>query len=119
MPIGALRHRVVLQSPSAPPMAAAARPDLETVAELWAASGLSPAMSACADALSGRVTHEVWVRHRAGVPAMRFLSAAASSTSSRSSTPGRVAADASNACAGSEIYDDSPHDAISSRDLDD
>ena len=72
---GALRHRVVLQQPvRSDDGGGGATQTWETVAELWAAVlpiGGEERLSA--DALTGRVTHAVWIRHRAGVtPAMRF-----------------------------------------------
>lgn len=75
---GALRHRVLLQQPvRVADGGGGASESFETVAELWAAVlpiGGEERLSA--DALSGRLTHEVWLRYRAGVtPAMRFLHA--------------------------------------------
>lgn len=76
MPIGALRHRVVLQHAArTPDGGGGATESWSPVAELWAAvRPISGDERIAADALSGQLTHEVWVRHRAGVtPSMRFL----------------------------------------------
>lgn len=72
---GALRHLVVLQQPlRSDDGGGGATQTWETVAELWAAVhpvGGEERLSA--DALTGRLTHEVWIRYRPGVsPAMRF-----------------------------------------------
>lgn len=72
---GALRHRVVLQQPvRVDDGGGGAMQTWETVAELWAAvSPVGGEERLTADALTGRVTHEVWIRYRPGVtPAMRF-----------------------------------------------
>jgi len=76
MPIGALRHRVVLQhAVRTADGGGGATETWSTVAELWAAvRPITGDERVAADALSGQLTHEVWVRHRAGVtPSMRFL----------------------------------------------
>ena len=76
MPIGTLRHRIVLQQAvRTADGGGGAAETWSTVAELWAAiRPVSGDERVAADALSGQLTHEVWVRHRAGVtPAMRFL----------------------------------------------
>lgn len=74
--IGDMRLRVVLQQVvrTADGGGGAAETWM-TVAELWAAvRPISGDERIAADALAGQLTHEVWVRHRAGVtPAMRFL----------------------------------------------
>jgi SPP1 family predicted phage head-tail adaptor len=77
--IGALRHRLTLQSPSrADDGGGGAVVTWQTVAELWAAvRPISGDERLRADAVSGRITHEVWIRHRADVvPAMRFTDGA-------------------------------------------
>jgi SPP1 family predicted phage head-tail adaptor len=76
MPIGALRHRLVLQhAVRTADGGGGAAESWAAVAELWAAvRPISGDERVAADALAGQLTHEVWVRHRAGVaPAMRFL----------------------------------------------
>lgn len=75
--IGDLRHRLVLEAVSrVDDGAGGADETWATVAELWA--GLIPLSGIendVADQLTGRVTHEIWVRYRTGVkPAMRFRS---------------------------------------------
>ena len=73
--IGALRHRLTLEAPSrAGDGGGGAAVTWEAVAELWAAvRPISGDERLRADAVSGRITHEVWIRHRADVaPAMRF-----------------------------------------------
>jgi SPP1 family predicted phage head-tail adaptor len=72
---GALRHRVVLQQPvRVDDGGGGATQTWQTVAELWAAvTSIGGEERLSADALTGRVTHEVWIRYRPGVtPAMRF-----------------------------------------------
>ena len=78
----------------------------ETVAELWASvRPISGDERLRADQLAGRVTHEVWIRHRAGVIARHALRAGA--RISRSS-PSLEAArrDRLGACARSARYED-------------
>ena len=73
--IGDLRHRLTLeQSTRTDDDCGGAVETWGAVAELWAAlRPLSGFERETADQLAGRVTHEVWVRHRVGVePAMRF-----------------------------------------------
>jgi SPP1 family predicted phage head-tail adaptor len=73
--IGDLRHRVTLeQSVRADDGCGGAIETWEAVAQLWGAvRPLSGFERETADQLAGRVTHEVWVRYRAGVePEMRF-----------------------------------------------
>lgn len=77
--IGDLRHRMTLQTPArTADGGGGASVVWTTVVEISAA--LRPQAggeSLDADRLSGRVTHEIWIRHRAGVvPAMRFLQGA-------------------------------------------
>jgi SPP1 family predicted phage head-tail adaptor len=74
--IGDMRHRVILQQiVRTSDGGGGASESWSTVAELWAAiRPISGDERVVADAISGQLTHEVWVRHRAGVtPAMRFL----------------------------------------------
>jgi SPP1 family predicted phage head-tail adaptor len=73
--IGALRHRLTLESPSRTgDGGGGAAVTWQLVAELWAhVRPISGDERLRADGVSGRVTHEVWLRHRADVvPAMRF-----------------------------------------------
>ena len=77
--IGALRERLTLESPSrADDGGGGAVVTWNTVAELWAAvRPISGDERLRHDAVTGRVTHEVWIRHRGDVvPAMRFTSGA-------------------------------------------
>ena len=74
--IGNLDQRLMLQSPvRTPDGAGGATIAWSLIAEVWA--WVSPAGGAerlDAEGLKGRVTHEVWLRHREGVkPEMRFL----------------------------------------------
>lgn len=73
--IGDLRHRLTLEQPvRVDDDSGGAVETWTAVDSLWA--GLRPLSGnerAAADQLAGRVTHEVWVRYRAGVePKMRF-----------------------------------------------
>ncbi len=73
--IGGLRYRVELQQPvRTSDGGGGAAETWDTVAELWAA--VIPVRGEeriSAEAVSGEVTHEVWIRNRAGVaPSMRF-----------------------------------------------
>ena len=73
--IGTLRHRVALQAPvRTGDGGGGAVVTWSTIAEVWAAirpQGGSEAVFA--EAVSGVVTHDITIRHRAGVvPAMRF-----------------------------------------------
>ena len=73
--IGALRERLTLQSPiRTDDGGGGATLTWATVAELWAAvRPISGDERLRHDAVTGRVTHEVWIRHRSDVvPAMRF-----------------------------------------------
>lgn len=75
IPIGALRYRMELQQPvRTSDGGGGASVSWETIAEIWAAVlPISGEERLTADAVSGRLTHEVWIRHRAGVtPSMRF-----------------------------------------------
>lgn len=74
--IGDLRHRLALQAPMA--SADGGGGVMQTwslVAEVWAALRPSSGSEAFeADGLKGRVSHEIWIRHRSGVgPEMRFV----------------------------------------------
>jgi SPP1 family predicted phage head-tail adaptor len=73
--IGALRHRIMLEAQvRAADGGGGATVTWTPVAELWA--GIEPitgSETVRGEALAGRVSHEVTVRHRPGVePAMRF-----------------------------------------------
>jgi SPP1 family predicted phage head-tail adaptor len=73
--IGDLRDRVTLeQEVRTPDGAGGATSSWETVEELWAAiRPITGDERLRADQVSGRLTHEVWIRYRSGVlPAMRF-----------------------------------------------
>ena len=73
--IGNLRERLTLESPSrADDGGGGATVTWEPVSELWAAvRPISGDERLRHDAVTARVTHEVWIRHRADVvPAMRF-----------------------------------------------
>ncbi len=75
MHIGAMNERFALEQPVRTPDAAGgATVAWETVAEVWAAvRPISGDERLAHDQLAGRLTHEVWMRHRSGVtPAMRF-----------------------------------------------
>jgi SPP1 family predicted phage head-tail adaptor len=74
--IGSLDHRLMLQAPSrSPDGGGGATITWLLVAEVWAAvRPLSGNEGLDAEGVKGRVTHEVWIRYRAGVkPEMRFL----------------------------------------------
>lgn len=73
--IGTLRHRVLLEAPvRSADGGGGATVAWMPVAEVWA--GIGPGTgseSVLAESLGGRVSHEIVLRHRAGVePAMRF-----------------------------------------------
>lgn len=73
--IGDLRHRLVLEEVSRVDDGSGGSDETWlAVTELWA--GLRPMTGQereAADQIAGRVTHEIWVRHRTGVkPRMRF-----------------------------------------------
>ena len=73
--IGELRHRLNLEAATRSSDGAGGVSETwDVVAEVWAAiRPLAGAERLDADRLSGRVTHEIWLRHRDGVaPAMRF-----------------------------------------------
>lgn len=76
IPIGELSHRVRLEQPERTPDAAGGATVVwSLVAEVWAAlRPLSGSETVAADGLTGRVSHEIWIRHRDGVvPEMRFV----------------------------------------------
>ena len=73
--IGDLRHRLMLEAPvRTGDGAGGASLTWSLVAEVWGAiRPQSGSESADAEALRGRVTHEIWIRHKGGVgPDMRF-----------------------------------------------
>jgi SPP1 family predicted phage head-tail adaptor len=73
--IGALRERLTLEAPSrASDGGGGATVTWTTAAELWGAvRPVTGEERLRHDGISGRVTHQVWIRHRADVvPAMRF-----------------------------------------------
>jgi SPP1 family predicted phage head-tail adaptor len=75
MNIGTLDERLVLEQPArTPDGGGGAILAWEPVAELWArVRPISGEERLAHDQLAGRLTHEVWIRWRAGVtPAMRF-----------------------------------------------
>lgn len=75
--IGALRERVTLEAANrVADGGGGATVTWEAVTELWAAvRPIGGEERLRADQLAGRITHEVWIRHRSGVtPAMRFRS---------------------------------------------
>jgi SPP1 family predicted phage head-tail adaptor len=77
--IGALRDRLTLESPSrADDGGGGAAITWTSVADLWASiQPITGDERLRADAVSGRVTHQVWIRYRADVvPAMRFVAGA-------------------------------------------
>src|SRR5687767_2038695 len=75
MNIGSLRTRLTLEQPlRTPDGGGGASVAWQPVAELWAhVRPLSGDERLIHDQIAGRLTHQVWLRHRAGiVPAMRF-----------------------------------------------
>ena len=73
--IGALRERLALEQPvRSDDGGGGASISWTPIATVWAAvRTLSGDERLRHDQVSGRLTHEVWIRHRAGVaPAMRF-----------------------------------------------
>jgi SPP1 family predicted phage head-tail adaptor len=75
--IGALREVLTLEAPNrVADGGGGATVTWATVAELWAAvRPIGGEERLRADQIAGRVTHEVWIRHRPNVtPAMRFRS---------------------------------------------
>ena len=114
--IGALRERLTLQSPSrTADGGGGAAVTWETVAELWAhVRPISGDERLRHDAVAGRVTHEVWIRHRADVvPAMRFTDGGRilDIVAVLDAGPRLAAPTASNASAKNAISDAFPDDA--------
>jgi SPP1 family predicted phage head-tail adaptor len=75
MNIGSLRDRLTLEQPvRAADGGGGASVTWESVADLWAhVRPISGDERLAHDQIAGRLTHQVWVRHRTGVvPAMRF-----------------------------------------------
>jgi SPP1 family predicted phage head-tail adaptor len=75
VPIGELRHRLVLETPArASDGGGGADVTWQTVAEVWAAlRPLSGGESFSLDRVAGRLSHEIFIRHRDDVTlAMRF-----------------------------------------------
>ena len=74
-PIGALRDRLTLEAPiRSDDGGGGAVVTWTTIANLWGAvRPITGDERLRADAVTGRVTHQVWIRHRADVtPAMRI-----------------------------------------------
>jgi SPP1 family predicted phage head-tail adaptor len=79
MNLSNLRERLTLEEPvRTPDGGGGAGLAWQAVAELWAfVRPISGDERLAHDQLSGRLTHEVWIRYRAGVlPAMRFTQGA-------------------------------------------
>jgi SPP1 family predicted phage head-tail adaptor len=77
--IGALRDRLTLETPvRSDDGGGGATITWTTVADLWGAvRPITGDERLRADAVTGRVTHQVWIRHRPDVvPAMRFTQGA-------------------------------------------
>ena len=75
MNIGSLRERLTLEQPiRTPDGGGGASVTWQPVTELWAhVRPISGDERLEHDQVAGRLTHQVWIRHRAGVvPAMRF-----------------------------------------------
>ena len=76
VPIGEMRHRLALQAPLAEADGGGGvTRTWALVAEVWGAiRPVSGGEGVEADGVRGRVSHEMWVRHRASVgPEMRFV----------------------------------------------
>jgi SPP1 family predicted phage head-tail adaptor len=76
VPIGQLSHRLMLEAPTrAPDGGGGASVTWSLVGEVWGAIlSVSGGESVEADGVRGRITHEIWIRHRDGVvPEMRFV----------------------------------------------
>jgi SPP1 family predicted phage head-tail adaptor len=74
--IGEMRHRLALEAPLADSDGGGGvTRTWALVAEVWGAiRPLSGGEGVEADGLRGQVSHEIWIRHRAGVvPEMRFV----------------------------------------------
>lgn len=79
MHIGAMRERLTLEQPvRTPDGAGGATVAWQPVTEVWAhVRPISGDERLRHDQVAGRLTHEVWIRHRAGIaPAMRFTQGA-------------------------------------------
>ena len=79
MNIGSLRERLTLEQPvRTPDGGGGASVTWQPVTELWAhVRPISGDERLEHDQVAGRLTHQVWIRHRAGVaPAMRFRDSA-------------------------------------------
>lgn len=75
LPIGEMRHRLALESPvETPDGGGGSSRTWALVAEVWGAiRSQSGTERFEADGVSGRVSHEIWIRHRTGVtPDMRI-----------------------------------------------
>lgn len=73
--IGELRHRLSLEAPLATPDGGGGvTRTWALVAEVWGAiRPISGSEVSEADGVAGRVSHEIWIRHRTGItPEMRF-----------------------------------------------
>ena len=78
-PIGALRERLTLETPvRSDDGGGGATVTWTAVADVWGAvRPITGDERLRADAVTGRVTHQVWIRYRADVvPAMRFVAGA-------------------------------------------
>ena len=74
--IGEMRHRFALQAPlAAPDGGGGVTRSWALIAEIWGAlRPLSGGEVAESDGVSGRISHEIWIRQRGGVlPEMRFV----------------------------------------------
>jgi SPP1 family predicted phage head-tail adaptor len=79
MHIGAMRERLTLEQPvRTPDGAGGATVAWQPVTEVWAhVRPISGDERLRHDQVAGRLTHEVWIRHRTGIaPAMRFTQGA-------------------------------------------
>jgi SPP1 family predicted phage head-tail adaptor len=79
IPIGELSHRLRLEAPSRTADGGGGANVIWTlVAEVWGAIRTASGSERLeADGLKGRVSHEIWIRHRDGVaPDMRFVEGA-------------------------------------------
>ena len=75
LPIGEMSHRLALESPvETPDGGGGTSRTWALVAEVWGAIRPTTGSERFeADGLSGRVSHEIWIRHRMGVtPDMRI-----------------------------------------------
>jgi SPP1 family predicted phage head-tail adaptor len=77
--IGELRHRLRLEAAvRSPDGGGGADTAWEPVGDVWASvKAVGGTEQVSAEALAGRVTHEIWIRHRGdAAPAMRFVAGA-------------------------------------------